>query len=563
MNVKIRDFRGVVRADIDLERICLVAGLNEAGKSSIAQGIGAVLAGMPLPVTGIKKGSAGALVRTGAAKGGVQISSGDGTATITWPACELTSSGVPPRASPYAAGILSLPDLGDREKAIVLIEYLKADPTRDDLATVLKDAGLSDAGIEKVWQATQAEGWDASHARAKDTGQRLKGKWEQVAGEHYGSSKAETWQPEGWEADLAATSEDTLELAATTAKEFLEAGIAASAVDAHEREALQAKADRVTELAEIAGAATVAHQNAQGALVMAQTALAKLPKPAEPGEKPIEYKCPHCAGALHVVDGKPIAASAVNYDAALNGRSREAIATAKATILRLEGPAREAAERKAAADRDLYDAGRAAETLRTTLPSYIVAGQSVDQARESVAAAERRLTAFQAHREALKHHTSVGLNQSVIDALAPDGVRKAKLSGCLREFNARLASLGTAAGWQPVTVDPDLSIAYGGRPYALNSESAQWRARAMLALAMAELDGSDVVILDRADMLVAGERNRLFRLLGSLPDDRDFLVCMSMNRREDVPDIEAKGLGQAYWIEAGIAERIVTGRTAA
>ena len=91
-----------------------------------------------------------------------------------------------------------------------------------------------------------------------------------------------------------------------------------------------------------------------------------------------------------------------------------------------------------------------------------------------------------------------------------------------------------------------------GRPYALLSSSEQFRSRAALQLAMARLDQSSMVVIDGADILDAPARSGLFALLdeAGLPA----LVCMTLNRREQVPDLEAAGLGQSYWISGGVAQ---------
>lgn len=67
MDVRIRDFRGIEHADIRLSGLTLIAGSNGAGKTSIAQAVAAVLTGQTVPIKGLRKADAGALVRYGAA----------------------------------------------------------------------------------------------------------------------------------------------------------------------------------------------------------------------------------------------------------------------------------------------------------------------------------------------------------------------------------------------------------------------------------------------------------------------------------------------------------------
>ena len=66
---------------------------------------------------------------------------------------------------------------------------------------------------------------------------------------------------------------------------------------------------------------------------------------------------------------------------------------------------------------------------------------------------------------------------------------------------------------------------------------------------MARLDNSAMVVIDAADVLDGTTRSGLFALLedSGLPA----LVCMTLTRREQVPDLAAAGLGQSYWLEGG------------
>jgi len=112
-----------------------------------------------------------------------------------------------------------------------------------------------------------------------------------------------------------------------------------------------------------------------------------------------------------------------------------------------------------------------------------------------------------------------------------------------------------------VSIDRTAAIEYGGRPYGLLSSSEQYRVRAALAVAMAQLDGSELVILDGADILDAPSRSGLFGLLESVGIPA--LVTMTLARREQVPDLAAAELGRSYWLSAGVVEPLVAQEVAA
>ncbi|HEX6940493.1 MAG TPA: AAA family ATPase, partial [Longimicrobiales bacterium] len=247
MRAVIRNFRGVRAADLDLSGLALVCGTNAAGKSSIAQAVAAALAGEAVPLAGLKKSEAGALVHAGTGRGGISLEADGGSIAITYPQAKVKSEGTPPAASPFAVGLRSVVDMDPKAAAATLIEYLHATPTQEDLARAV-ERFLEPAQAEKLWHTVADLGWDGAHERAKQTGAKLKGAWEHVTGERYGTNKADSWMPPHWATDLDGTSEETLQAALTEAREFLEAAIATTAISDAEREQLQAQADSLPAL---------------------------------------------------------------------------------------------------------------------------------------------------------------------------------------------------------------------------------------------------------------------------------------------------------------------------
>ena len=109
-----------------------------------------------------------------------------------------------------------------------------------------------------------------------------------------------------------------------------------------------------------------------------------------------------------------------------------------------------------------------------------------------------------------------------------------------------------AAGWKTVAIEADMALTYGGRPYALLSSSEQYRLRAVLQVAAAQFAGADLVVIDAADVLDGPTRSGLFSMLGEA--ELPAVVCMTLSRREQVPDIARAGLGASYWLEDGVLE---------
>lgn len=80
-----------------------------------------------------------------------------------------------------------------------------------------------------------------------------------------------------------------------------------------------------------------------------------------------------------------------------------------------------------------------------------------------------------------------------------------------------LAAAANESEWMRIGIEADMTItAAGGRPYALLSESERWRADAMIAEAISRLTGLRLLVLDRADVLIGPERDRLLYWLDDL-----------------------------------------------
>ena len=91
---------------------------------------------------------------------------------------------------------------------------------------------------------------------------------------------------------------------------------------------------------------------------------------------------------------------------------------------------------------------------------------------------------------------------------------------------------------------------YGGTIYLLLSESAKFRVRVVLQIAMAMMDRSQVLVIDAADILDKGGRNGLFKAVktAGLP----VMISMTFDGQELMPDLGKAGIGRSYWIEGGV-----------
>lgn len=549
IRARVTDFRGIDEVEIDLDPIALVCGLNGAGKTSIAQGIGHALSGAALPVGGRDTG-AGVLVHTGASEAVVQITSDDGSVRVLWPTGNRFVDGDAPEASPYAVGLISLATMPARDRAPALAELLRAIPDKDDLAGALAELGFEPTSVEPLWELIERNGWDGAVSLRRERGAELKGQWRQVTGTNYGSRVAAVWRP-----DLEGD-EQAAQLAFTQAQRDYSDAVAAAAVSADERR-------RLTDEAEAYNARNDAVLQAEQRVTEAAAAYAKAQEvrqalPASP-ERLTAMPCPYCGAAVVIhqvslVETRLEKAPATDPPDAVRQR-RQAIADADGKLAHANDALMQARAVVVRARGELEAADAARQRIAEWPRAVPEAVATPENTKTRLDEAERRLAGVRQKKEADALHRRVENNETIMDLLGSEGLRHKKLSRVLAHFNdGLLTSITAAAGWAPVTVDLDMTIRYGGRPYALCSSSEQYRARVVLQVAMARHDDSDVIVIDGADILDAPARGGLFDMLEATGFPA--LVCMTMARREQVPDLAAAGLGRSYWLDKGLAQPV-------
>lgn len=552
MEIEVKNYRGVTEASLSLAPIALVAGINGAGKSSIAQAVAAAVTQNAAPITGITKAAAGQLLRDGTKRGRCVVGDDTGNATANWPGASVSAEGTPPWASDIAAGITSIVDMKPKDAAALLISAMEAMPTHADLAAALPN--VSAEMVAAIWEVIEKDGWDAAHKRSQERGAKMKGAWEYITGENYGSAKGAKWEapflnelPEGVELDQ-------LEEVAEAAKQSLESAIS-------KQGAAQSDIDRLSEKAAAGLKAGETLASAEAQLVELQAAqdeitaqLNALPRP-ENGESYIE--CPHCKGHLVVVSRSEVRAPSTGIGEEENAARVEAI-TAKTNEYEKARQATSQVSQEMGVLRRLQQDGSAAAKQLDSMPRGEVTADDIAKARAHAEEAAEQVikynAAVKAENDARSMHEQIVNNVLILDQLAPNGLRQKVLAKKMAEFNGMLSRLSASAGWPAVTLADDLSASLGERPYILLSESEKYRVRAVLQVAMADLDGSDLVIVDAADILDRLGRNGLFKLLAGT--SMRALVCMTMNKVEDVPNLAAAGMGASYWLNDSVLSPI-------
>lgn len=556
MRLMIRNFGSLERADFDLsDKITLIAGRNGAGKSTTARALAMLLAGVTIPEGLLKKNSAD-IVRDGQAAGSIALMIGEGQSiSIAYPSAQRATTGSDlPYTSNIAAGLTQWADLKADERARLLADLLKTAPTEADLAAVLADCGMSAEDAATVWKEIGSIGWANAEKSYKENGTKAKGAWERVTGERFGSSKAAMWRPANWTPDLMDATKAGLDAAVKRAEAQRDKAVAGAAVDNSRLDELRVKAAGLADAQSVVLDGGAAVEAAEAELKKAEAARQALPLIDTGNSVP----CPHCGGAVladlhHRTKTLRLAKAEVLPDAEIKKR-QVAQASADGTVENRTDALNTARRALAAAEARQKEAESAAHEL-AQVSGRTGSMDAITTATDALKAAQARLEAWTDANAAKAEYQKFARADAIATALSDTGVRKTKLERVLSMFaDSWLAPLCDGAKWKRVEIGPDLIPTYGGRAWALLSESERYRVEVILRIAIAKMDGSSLVIIDCADRLDQGNRNGLFGLLSRL-EDLPAVVCMTA-RREAVPDLSARNLGLSYWIEDSTAAPI-------
>ena len=158
--------------------------------------------------------------------------------------------------------------------------------------------------------------------------------------------------------------------------------------------------------------------------------------------------------------------------------------------------------------------------------------------------------------KAKKLHQDIMEWLAIADALSPDGIPGELLKTALKPINDRLKSNAMASWMLHPVIDSEMNITAtkdGGSfviPYALLSESEQWRVDAMIAEAISYISGIKTLVLDRFDVLDLGNRSSLIYWLDELAQAGELDTCIIFGTMKKKPANLPETI-TAYWVENG------------
>lgn len=573
--IEIVNVLGLARAEIDLPTaITLISGNNMSGKSSIRDAISMAVLGQPSRVD--KKKDLGELLHDGAKKGRIALSLGDdAAASFTLPKGEHVGlDGALPAAAeqylPYLLDPARFMAVSADERKRLLFDLTGAKPSMKLIQPMLEQAGIDLALFEEV-QPLLRQGFPAVAKAAAENAREAKGAWRAVTGENWGSDKAE-----GWELDVPAGP-------AVSAEQIAEAeqAVAKTQRDIENGMAHKGKLDALSEQQNGRDEKLAALREKAALLPEAQDKLARVEKDLEQWQAEVSrltsalaelnagaggMECPCCKASLQLLAGRLLPYEGAKHDAKVASgiatalqQAKEALSAAtatKAAVLR-ERAASEAAQAELAA----LESTGAVEGLEEQLDKTISA---ISQLRQNFAHQQAKLMALEEQRgaqvdaakinaQATAEHQRITAWLKIADEFGADGIPARLLARALDPINQSLELLANLAGWPQVRITEDIEVTSNGRRYALASESEQWRADTLLALAIAQLSHLGLVVLDRFDVLQNSARQELLGMLIKLADLGSLDTAILCGTMKEMPAKLPKHV-TGVWVANNIAE---------
>lgn len=575
--IDIKNFIGARNVDIHCTTpVTLIAADNGQGKSSIRD---AIIMAVTQDATRVElKKDYGMLVTDDGKAGGALIGVGEQSYKFNITAAGKSNfeadEGLPVGAA--IATVLDGQRFADMPEAARRAFILAVSGTKVSPAVVkdkLVAKGLNAELIETVLPMLRT-GFADSETFAKNKATEHKGAWKKITSATYGKNVAESWAAEKPEqitseytdADLTAITGQigviNQEVGALKAKKDAQATnadkLAALKADAGALEERQTRLDRLNadlhymtaNVEELRAKATgkrvgLVHDMA---LFIACTA-------EDDDEKGIEliarYKAEH--GELAVGEADPAAVAALPDNEKGLTVLQTSITNLTRDIARSEAAKEELATLDTTEPVD-YDSQIAALNQKK-----VTLGEShnkISAELNAVADSDfKRLTADKNTADAQAEHKAVTDWLAIAEQLAPAGIPSELLGDALKPINSALNAAAAHTAWPAVHIDGDVQITAGKRAYGLLSESEKWRANAMIAVAIAQVSGLKVVMLDRMDVLSSANRVTLLTWLDEIAEAGQIDTALLFATMKQMPS----GLPEtitAHWMENGVVQKL-------
>ena len=559
--------------DVDLtaDTVHLFAGGNEAGKSSVQECVRFALLGETARVR--TKAQYKLMIRDGAKSGtvrvnidGIDIARNIKDGKLLTEAMENQVAQMS-KFMPYLLNAQRFASTKYDERRSFLFALTGTKNNPDNTAKRMLVKGVTQACIDRT-KPNLRNGFKSAHGEAVKLAAAARSEWKGLTGETYGSQKALTWKPEMPEAfDPQVLLDEESSLAANSAQVDrwnVEKGRAIAKLD-DARKALSGQDKRGTFDPNEMVAKKLAHTAAIISLDDGQAEIRQMNAQLANARERVPVPCCECGALLRVsfsssnVSVEPYEPmsnedeqklqSAILNKAEDNSRIELHLNRLRAgisTLQRLEAGEMGGSPKMHEDDIKMLEAQL--DQIETELSKLSEAVTSKNELVSGLRIAANKVRdAKQTEARAAAIHQAVQDWELCYSTLAPDGIPAEILADALKPVNDRLKSASLATGWPQASIDPTMEIIVDGRPYALLSESAKWRADASIADAVSFLSGIGILILDGLDVLDLSNRAAMMKWAQSIMGDYDsILLFATLKTLPNLPE----GM-VAHWIEAG------------
>ncbi|NDI85122.1 hypothetical protein [Undibacterium crateris] len=554
--------------------VIVFAGDNYSGKSSTCEAIYQAMSENYTRV-GLKKDFS-KLVSDDQKKGIAVVQFEGGQASISLPkgthnfafdGISMNDAELMQLAMPYClTGSFSSADSDERRK--FLYKMMKVKTGIGIVQKMLIDEGCDESKLPSILPLL-ASGFKAAEEEAKEKAKDSRTLWKSVTKEVYGSDKAETWEntlPAGL--DNSAVNIDAINQSIVDhTKQIEERTIAIGKLQAEMQQAatIKRKADELSAIAATLPFSKESLENDRKALADFQAEIAAVRELASGEIQVTTYSCPCCSVVLTIADGalsEYRAPEKVIDPAAqekLPGMERK-LKLLEAAVIASENAVEDAEDAKSKlkllADGVNSDAPtiesiaaerKALDAINAQLSKLKLEKANYDALLTAEAEARKKT------EDAKRHHLDVLAYSKIAEQLSPEGIPSKLLENAIAPFNQALAKSSEISYWHPVSVDKNMSVFYGDRPYSLCSESEKWRCDAMLAEVIAKFSGLKLIMLDRFDCLNAEGRSDMIAWLEEITASGSIDSAIVFGTMKDKPKLPSTC--QLVWMINGENEQ--------
>lgn len=550
MNFKIRNFKKVKQADIEVKTITCIAGDEMSGKTSTLLAIRSILAGTGNLHKNLTKKQMSMNVRSGSPSGHVVMLDGENEiARIDWPECKYTAGADHKTYSSLSVGSENLVYSSVPQRAKYVQEILKALPSQLELVSAIKKIKIfpvaSTIGTEKsfidLWKSLDINGWDVVYQKIRTSGTELKGAWRQITGLNYGVRVAESYEPDNFTEDLKSIEKDVLESDVRLAREWCEAAQKQDAISDSEIKRLKTVAATLTDL-----------ENAKLTIVSKDKALERSLQDLVVKDCKEEKRgliCPSCQTKLTLSNGS-LKKIPVEEDISENKivdlkKDIESIKAQQKLVTMEFGENRIQINDAAAAAKKISE-------IQNQTPK--TAEKNIEDASEKLAIAIERLEASTKYHDAHNTNDKLIIKSKIVKILAPEGLRAEVLKTKIGKLNQQIKKITDIAGWETIEVDYKSNILVDGYSYDeyIHSDSQAYRARFILQVVVALIEKTNIVILDSVIMLSKKSRGDLLKTMATLTKlGLKFIFAFTCQKDEIPPVGKMISGGKSYYLVDG------------